>query len=697
VDFIFDAWYFSHKLSFLMNNGFQNKIIDLILKSASSRWRLRSFILFVIVVPILVAMIFSYVRQSAVLTDLAVSRRASIVELAADTLHERFDRLVDVGVAFADNATFKNMIADGNWVEASESLSKVVERIEFVDRIFITDSSGTLKSDTPALAGGVREASFSFRDWYQGVSEEWHSYVSKVYQRTAIPRYNVVAVAVPINLNDVDDIGGILVLQIELDRFLEWTRNIEVGSEADISVIDHRGNIAVHPDVEPQDDILSAGVIFNRDNVSKAMSDVRSGVSGFVSTNGSLMFYHAIDEYGWSIFLEESKSSVFAFRNRNLLTDGIVYVALFVIGLLLTMLIASMISRLEYQRKREESFLSSIGDGVVAIDKEFNVILWNKAAEQLTGWSKEDALGSKLQSVLTFVRAYDRKTDYTFIEETILFGRVHHLDEDTLLVRKDSTEIPTGDSSSPILDENGEVVGAIIVFRDTSMEREARMMESEFSYASHQLRTPLSKAMWECEAMLEKSKDERYSGKIETIYNALKTMNKLVEEVIEVSKIDAKTVVFSPKKVNLVDIVNDVVSSLEPLADVKGVDLSLDSKLQQIELNTDPDLLKNTLLEVVENSVHYTNSGGKVTIEFDEVDEYVLIKIVDDGIGVPESQKPLVFKKFFRGENVSSDEVIGVGLGLYIAREYVTLIGGRIWFEPNEIKGTTFYIQLPKE
>ena len=192
---------------------------------------------------LLALLIYKSVDQE--LTDVALMRRASVVNLAAVTLSEKFARLLDIGVSLATRVRFRQLVAEGQWADAIEILRDVPRDLPVIDRVFLANAEGTLMVDFPELAG-ARGQNFALRDWYKGVSRGWRPYVSPVYTRTAAPQLNVFAVAVPIP-KEGGGVAGILVLQVQLDStFFEWTKEIEVGPEGVAYIVDQNGQVAFH-------------------------------------------------------------------------------------------------------------------------------------------------------------------------------------------------------------------------------------------------------------------------------------------------------------------------------------------------------------------------------------------------------------------------------------------------------------------
>jgi len=166
--------------------------------------------------------------------------------------------LTDLGISLATRVRFRQLASEGHWVQAIEILKDVPKDFPFVDRIFLADAAGTLVADMPALRG-IKGKSFAYRDWYQGVSANWKPYISDVYQRTAEPRFNVVALAFPIKAPQTEKISGILVLQVQLDELASgaiqsesvppamYTSSTGRAGSPPIQSLRRKGNLSITP------------------------------------------------------------------------------------------------------------------------------------------------------------------------------------------------------------------------------------------------------------------------------------------------------------------------------------------------------------------------------------------------------------------------------------------------------------------
>ncbi len=218
------------------------------------------------------------------------------------------------------------------------------------------------------------------------------------------------------------------------------------------------------------------------------------------------------------------------------------------------------------------------------------------------------------------------------------------------------------------------------------------------SLASHQLCTPLSAISWYSEMLLsgdggELSKEQRKY--VQTIYHSTKRMILLVNALLNVSRIDLGTFAIEPELTDIRSIAEKVISELPPIIKDKKINISKKYAENLPKIMADPSLVKLIFQNVLSNAIKYTPEDGNVDFSITKKEGNILIKIKDSGCGIPEEQKSRVFTKLFRADNVRRLETDGTGLGLYIVKSILDYSGGKIWFESQENKGTTFYITLP--
>ena len=273
--------------------------------SLGSRWAVHVILVSVSVALILIAsLIYKSVDQE--LTEVALVRRGSMVNLAATTLSEKFARLVDIGVSLATRVRFRQLVAEGRWAEAIEILRDVPRDLPVIDRLFLVTTEGTLMVDFPELAG-ARGRDVAQRDWYKEVVRDGRPYVSSVYKRNAAPRLDVFAVAVPIP-KEGGGVAGILVLQIQVDgTFFGWTKEIETGPGGVVYIVDQNGRTAFHSQSLPREDIVDFAAI-----PAPQLGQRQAGVHVAVDSRGRekiIFAYASVEAYGWRIVTQQPASS----------------------------------------------------------------------------------------------------------------------------------------------------------------------------------------------------------------------------------------------------------------------------------------------------------------------------------------------------------------------------------------------------
>lgn len=356
--------------------------------------------------------------------------------------------------------------------------------------------------------------------------------------------------------------------------------------------------------------------------------------------------------------------------------------------------ISNVSEELRKELNKSKALMESIGDGVVVIDRAWNIVLWNKTATVISGWSQEEALGKQFRDVVKFIRERDREENIMFIEEAMLHSKVFSMESDTVLIKKDGSEIPISDSAAPIIEHDGGVSGAIIIFRDASRERETHRLHSDFAYASHQIRTPVAKALWMLESALDKESVQDIKRQVGEAYQAIQSVNKLSEELIEVSRIDQKQVVVEKVNIELGDVLNGIVKDMVIKAKNKDVTLEVHGITDPMNITTSAPLLKKILQALVENAIIYCKEKSTIDVDATIDNDELLIQVSNIGFGILDEDQPAVFTKFFRGKNIDTTAIAGAGLGLYIARGYAKILGGRIWFDSKGDK-IIFYVSLP--
>ncbi len=231
------------------------------------------------------------------------------------------------------------------------------------------------------------------------------------------------------------------------------------------------------------------------------------------------------------------------------------------------------------------------------------------------------------------------------------------------------------------------------------LERALKMQADFVSFASHQLRTPLAGIKWLLELALEEPEhsDELRSYLVDSLASAERLIG-LVNDLLDVSRLEGGRMVPQLKPVDLSDCCRDVAESLHTNVDIARHALTMRGLDVPHVVSGDPQLIKQIIANVLSNAIKYTPPGGDVAIAVSSDETRVRFEIEDSGLGVPPEARPRLFEKFFRADNVTTIETEGTGLGLYMVQLILQKFGGRIWYEPREgAPGSRFVFELPTE
>jgi PAS domain S-box-containing protein len=343
---------------------------------------------------------------------------------------------------------------------------------------------------------------------------------------------------------------------------------------------------------------------------------------------------------------------------------------------------AELYSRVSLEKERSVAILANIADGIVAVDREGQVVLWNAAAEQITGVPQEDALGRTVPEVLQ--RTFE--------------GTAEHGPGLPRLVSipRGGDELWLSLSEAVMRDPAGAVAGRIFAFRDISADRMVEEVKSDFVAAvSHELRTPLTSIYGFAETLLRQDvlfgEEERRTF-LGYIASESERLTSIVDQLLNVARLDAGDLQVEPELIDVGSVVSEVVGTVET---ANGHEFQLDLPDEPLAAEADRDKVRQVFSILVENALKYSPSGGRVTVGARRKEDTVEVRVVDEGIGIPAAEQQRIFRKFYRAESSNRDGAGGTGLGLFIAKELVTAMGGRIWVDSAEGEGSSFAFELP--
>jgi len=247
-------------------------------------------------------------------------------------------------------------------------------------------------------------------------------------------------------------------------------------------------------------------------------------------------------------------------------------------------------------------------------------------------------------------------------------------------------------------DLNGVQIG-LLTLVDITRQKKADDAKSEFvSLASHQLRTPIAGMKWSTELLLmdgEKPLDPRQKKYIARLLLSIKRMGVLVDDFLRVSRFELGTFQAEYKTVELPKLFNDILEELDTRVKQKEITVKTfyESSLPTIE--SDQNLIRMIVTNLYSNAAKYTRDKGTIHIGYNRKDDNIVISVADNGMGIPLEDQEQIFSKLFRAANAVRNVPDGTGLGLYILREAVDVLDGKVTFTSTENSGTTFEVTLP--
>jgi PAS domain S-box-containing protein len=345
---------------------------------------------------------------------------------------------------------------------------------------------------------------------------------------------------------------------------------------------------------------------------------------------------------------------------------------------------AGLYQRVAMEKERSDTILAHIADGIVAVDRDDRVVLWNEAASQITGIPREDVLGRDPADVLKRSLTSPDGEGGTRI----------------LSIPRGGEEVWLSVSEGVMRDAAGAVAGRILAFRDISAQRRVEQMKSEFvSTVSHQLRAPLTSIYGFAETLLRHdvnfSEEERRTF-LQYVASESERLTSIVDTLLNVARLEAGDLQVELGPTDLHALVADVVESAGA-SSLNGHEFVLELPEEPLAAQADDEKLRQVLVNLVDNAVKFSPSGGRVVISARPKSETgtVEVAVTDEGMGIPQAEHELIFSKFYRRRDLGGQEGVGAGLGLFIADGLVSAMGGSIRVSSVEGQGSSFVFELP--
>lgn len=384
---------------------------------------------------------------------------------------------------------------------------------------------------------------------------------------------------------------------------------------------------------------------------------------------------------------------------------------------------------LEQLRRQHQLILNAVGEGVYGLDLEGNATFVNPAAAAMIGWDADDLIGESMHAVLH--HSYSDGCCYPRekcpIYAAFRDGVIHRV-TDEVFWRKDGSQFPVEYISTPMRDEQGQLIGAVVAFRDITQhkwaesilqqanedlelkvqERTAELwdvnnqlkelneLKSRFvAMVCHEFRNPLNNIS------LSLSSFKRYEAQLSTqqkydylsgIGENVERMTQMIDDILVISKIEARRLEVQHTPLDAVAFCHHLI---EELTTIFGRAIALQCRRKSLVVQLDEQLLRSILTNILTNAIRYSPDDSVITVKLECQKHHVLFRVTDQGIGIPEGDRPYLFEPFHRGKNVSN--IPGTGLGLNIVKRFVDLLRGTIEVESTPGQGTTFCVLLPMD
>lgn len=348
------------------------------------------------------------------------------------------------------------------------------------------------------------------------------------------------------------------------------------------------------------------------------------------------------------------------------------------------------------QKKNTETIIYSIQD-VVLVDEFGKLLMANEAAEKLFDFDFKSSQYKPIEEIIPS----DKKE---------LVDLLHRCRKSKIKATRRQMEFTVNELPrtfdcifSSITDEKGEITGVVAVLHDITREKEISKMKNDFvSHVSHELKTPLASIMAYSEMLADGDADDEESIAefCSVIQNQSKRLNRLIEDILNISRIESGVIKVNRKPVSLPLIIEEQAQMIKGYADEKNITIEGINSGDVVvfgQINADKDMISQVVVNLLSNAVKYTPAGGKVKVDtqIDENEGIARVSITDTGVGIAPEEVDHVFDKFYR-VNANKKQAKGTGLGLNLVKQIVEkLHGGRVFVRSEVGKGSTFGFELP--
>jgi len=390
------------------------------------------------------------------------------------------------------------------------------------------------------------------------------------------------------------------------------------------------------------------------------------------------------------IYIFRSRGGAFSANDRQVLASFADQAAIAVHN-------ARLYQQLAHEKRHLAAIIENSADGVMILDTQRRIRVFNRALEEMTGWSAEEALGQPCSRVL----ALKDRQGKDICEATCPLLQPEP--EEQLYVegdikRPDGSVVTVGITCSPLYSREGRLVSVIANVRDITRFREAEEMKSTFvSVISHELKSPVSiikgyadtlrreDAQWDTDTLRQG---------LAVIAEESDRLNRLIDNLLDASRLQASAFKLEISYLQVDKLAEKVIEEFRTQSNEHMFTLDFPPDFPAVR--GDIERLRQVLTNLLSNAIKYSPRGGLIRTGGWADDDWVYIAVADEGIGIPKSEQERIFERFYRVESPLSRRTEGAGLGLYLCKEVIEAHGGKIWVQSEPSRGTKFIFKLPR-
>jgi two-component system, OmpR family, phosphate regulon sensor histidine kinase PhoR len=352
--------------------------------------------------------------------------------------------------------------------------------------------------------------------------------------------------------------------------------------------------------------------------------------------------------------------------------------------------LSNRINTIVSQRNELETVLSSMMEGVIAVDLEEKIIKVNPSAAAMLDMNPEACRGKSIQEAIRNI-SFQKLVSKAIAEHRVVETDISFYNGEERMLKA---------HGSPIMNADDEFMGALMVMEDVTKLRRLENIRRDFvANVSHEIKTPLTAIKGFVETLFHDMTDENNESKrfLTIILKHVDRLNAIVDDLLSLSAIEGEKEAkkIERKRTAVRDVVETAVQVCRPKASEKNIEISTRVD-PSVMAEMDVTLFEQAIVNILDNAVKYSDSGSIVEIEAEETAGEIEIRIIDHGIGISGEHLPRLFERFYRVDKARSRKMGGTGLGLSIVKHIVQAHGGDISAESTLGKGSTFTVHLPK-